>query len=79
MWAAQAAQVPYQVKMLTYKKLHHHSPRMECSVLGATYGVVPARHKGQTTDASVVGADDGRGTATKRVGERLARFDPTIS
>jgi len=27
----------------------------------------------------VVGADDGRGTATKRVGERPARFDPTIS
>jgi hypothetical protein len=39
----------------------------------------PARQKGQTTDASVVGADDGRGTATKRVGERPARFDPTIS
>ena len=48
-------------------------------MLGATYGVVPARQKGQTTDASVVGADDGRGTATKRVGERPARFDPTIS
>jgi hypothetical protein len=77
-WVAQAAREPYQVKMLTYKEA---APFAEdgCGMLGATYGVVPARQKGQTTDASVVGADDGRGTATKRVGERPARFDPTIS
>ena len=39
----------------------------------------PARQKGQTTDASVVCADDGRGTATIRVGEPPAGLDPAIS
>ena len=52
---------------------------MATSAPGAAKAVAPARQKGQTTDASVVGADDGRGTATICVGEPLAGLEPTIS
>ena len=48
-------------------------------LLGAAEAVVPARQNEQTMDASAQRAEDGRGTATISVGERLARIDPTIS
>jgi hypothetical protein len=40
-------------------------------------GVVPQEE--HTVDASVSEADEGRGQATKRLGERRARDDPRVS